>query len=234
MRIWLQYLYADLHNHPATNYSMDPGSWPTIAEHLSTQMIFISQPPGTRIPVGGRLMSARHQDLTSLDDLSKVNTRIWMRTKDPTSDKRILSVSSKRILNILLTRLNHVSPYVLLRPKPLWKGLATADAYAQGRSCGIGGFIQEDESTIRGFSEHYNLQDFRSLEIPLQDDLQKAISGLETLAQIAILWMASKLNPGQRFPIPFRLSQITLVPNQEAIDSSQRNFRNAYFLRRCV
>ena len=130
MRIWLQYLYADLHNHPATNYSMDPGPWPKIAEHLSPELIFVSQPAGTRIPVGGRLISARHQELTSLDDLSKVritDKRLWMRIKDPTSDKRILSVSSKRILNILLTWLNHVSPYVLLRPKPLWKGLAAAD-----------------------------------------------------------------------------------------------------------
>ncbi len=105
MRIWLQYLYADLHSHPATNYSMDPGLWPQIAEHLSPQMIFTSQPPGTRIPVRGRLMSARHQDLTSSDDLSKVritDKRIWMRIKDSTSDKRILSVSSKRILHILV------------------------------------------------------------------------------------------------------------------------------------
>ena len=204
MRIWLQYLYADLHNHPATNYSMDPGSWPTIAEHLSPDLIFTSQPSGTRIPVGGRLVSARHQELTSLDDLSKVritDKRLWMRIKDPTSDKRILSVSSKRILNILLTWLNHVSPYVLLKPKPLWTGLAAADAYAQGAACGIGGFIKEDESTIRWFSEQYSLQDFQNLEIPLQDDLQKSISALETLAQIAILWIASKLYPGQRFPI---------------------------------
>ena len=110
-------------------------------------------------------------------------------------------MSSKRILNILLIWLNHVSPCVLLRPKPLWTGLAAADACAQGPSCGIGGFIKEDESTIRWFSEQYTLQDFRGLEIPLQDDLQKSISGLETLAQIAILWMASKLYPGQRFPI---------------------------------
>ena len=143
-------------------------------------------------------MSARHQELTSLDDLSKVritDKRLWMRIKDPTSDKRILSVSSKRILNILLTWLNHVSPYVLLRPEPLWKGLAAADAYAQGTSCGIGGFIKEDESTIRWFSEQCSLQDFRDLEIPLQDDLQKSISGLETWAQVAILWIASKLYP---------------------------------------
>ena len=204
MRIWLQYLYADLHDHPATNYSIDPGSWPRLSEHLSSQMIFTSQPPGTRIPVGGHLISARHQELKSLDDLSKVritDKRIWMRIKDPTSDKRILSVSSKRILNILLTWLNHVSPYVLLRPKPLCTGLAAADAYAQGPNCGIGGFIQEDESTIRWFSEQYTLHDFRSLDIPLQHDLQKSISGLETLAQIAILWMASKLYPGHRFPI---------------------------------
>ena len=164
----------------------------------------MSQPPGTRNPVGVRLMPACHQDLISLDDLAKAritDKRIWIRIKDPTSDKRILSVSSKRILRILLTWLNNVSPYVLLRPKPLWKGLAATDAYAQGPSCGIGGFIQEDESTIRWFSEQHNLQDFRSREIPLQDDLQKSISGLETLAQIAILWMASKLYPGQRFPI---------------------------------
>ncbi len=233
MRIWLQYLYADLHNHPATNYSMDPGPWPQIAEHLSPQMTFISQPPGTRIPLGGRLMSACHQDLASLDDLSKVritDKRIWMRIKDPTSEKRILSVSSKRILHILLTWLNNVSPYVLLRPKPLWKGLAAADAYAQGPSCGVGGFIQEDESTIRWFSEQYNLQDFRSLEIPLQDDLQKSISGLETLAQIAILWMASKLYPGQRFPITLPSFSDNTGPESGSNRLSTTKFPQCLFL----
>ncbi len=93
-----------------------------MSEHLSQQMIVTSQLPETRIPVGRRLVSARHQELNSLDDLSTVrisDKRVWMRIKDPTSDKRILSVSSKRILNIFLTWLNHVSPYVLLRPKPL-------------------------------------------------------------------------------------------------------------------
>ena len=35
----------------------------------------------------------------------------------------------------------------------------------------------------------------------MQDDAQKSISGFETLAQIAILLMASKLYPGQRFPV---------------------------------
>ena len=96
MRIWIQYLYAGLHNHPATNGSMDPGSWPRLSAHLSPQLIFTSQPPGTRIPVGGRLVSAYHQELNSLDDLSTVrisDKRVWMRIKDPTSDKGILSVS---------------------------------------------------------------------------------------------------------------------------------------------
>ena len=204
MRIWLQYLYADLHNHPATNYSIDPGMWAQVPQHLSSSMIFTSQPTGTRIPIGGKLVSVKHQEVKSLEDLSLVRTsdkRVWMRIKDPTSDKRILSVSSKRILHIYLMWLSHTSPYVLLRPKPLWTGLAAADAYAQGTSCGIGGFIKDEDDTIRWFSEPYCLSDFRSLEIPLQDDLQKSISALETLAQMAILWMASKLYPGQRFPI---------------------------------
>ena len=104
----------------------------------------------------------------------------------------------------------------------MWKGLAAADAYAQGTSCGIGGFIKEDESTIRWFSEQYSLQDFRDLEIPLRDDLQKSISGLETLAKVAILWIASNPNciQAKDFPSLFRPFQIIQVQNLAAIESS--------------
>ena len=125
IQIWIQYLYVN--NYPSTNYSIDPGSWPKLSEHLSPQLIFLSQPPGTRIPVNGRLVSARHQELNPLDDydLSTVrisDKRVWMRIKDPTSDKRILSVSSNRILNIFLTWVESCIPICSVETKALMEG----------------------------------------------------------------------------------------------------------------
>ena len=51
------------------------------------------------------------------------------------------------------------------------------------------------------FSESFNLSDFTSLQIDLKPDLQKSITCLEALAQIALIWITAQMFPGHRLPI---------------------------------
>ena len=133
MRIWLQHLYHDLYTLPSTNYSIDPDNWPSLAPCLNEKMTFVQRPTGTMIPIGGTLVSVRHTPTPDLDTLQQVrisDKRIWMRIKDPNSERRHVSVQSQRILQLFKQWLANSSPYVLLRPK---KGLART--CSGGRFC---------------------------------------------------------------------------------------------------
>ena len=141
MRIWIRHLYNDLYTIPCTNYSMDPAQWPQIPQFLNDQLEFVQQPPNTAIPTGATLVSVRHQTIKSKEDLQNLripHKRIWMRIRDPSSDKRHLSSHSARILKMFVHWLDHFSPMVPLRPRPFWRGEAAADAFATSDICGIG------------------------------------------------------------------------------------------------
>ena len=90
---------------------------------------------------------------------------------------------------------------MLLRPKKMWQGLAAADAFAAGDTCGIGGIIRSPTGVTHWFSERFNRQHFVDLEIDLETDLQKSMTSMETLAQIAILWVSCHTYPGHRIPV---------------------------------
>ena len=99
MRIWLHYFYKDLYAIPATHFSIDRDNWSSVAPCLTDDLIFHTRPSNTAIPIQGKLISVRHQLVESLDDLSKLrlsDRRIWMRIRDPNSNKRTLSSDTIR------------------------------------------------------------------------------------------------------------------------------------------
>ena len=73
MRIWVRHLYHDLYSIPCTNYSMDPGNWPQLPVFLNDQLQFKRQPASSAIPIGSTLVSVRHHDVTSKDDLHNIH-----------------------------------------------------------------------------------------------------------------------------------------------------------------
>ena len=93
------------------------------------------------------------------------------------------------------TWLESLPPVVSMWPKPLWNGVCIADAFASGMSCGIGGFVQFSSSDTKWFSLRLHAADFAALQIPMHEDLQKDISSLETLAQIALVYIVVKHLP---------------------------------------
>eukprot|EP00435_Cladocopium_sp_Y103_P059010 s698_g21.t1 len=84
MRIWLHYLYRDLHSIPASQFSVDPGNWEEILNSVSEDLIFFRKPRFTAIPLDGHLVQVRHQAVHSKSDLQQCAL----------SDKRIFGSGS--------------------------------------------------------------------------------------------------------------------------------------------
>ena len=120
MRTWLHYLYRDLHSIPASQFSVDPGSWEDVCACVSDSLIFVRKPPHPGVPIQGHLIQVRHQPVqTKADQLSCAlsEKRVWLRIRDPNSSKQKLSQSSQRILLLYLRWLSHLPPVRIMWPK---------------------------------------------------------------------------------------------------------------------
>ena len=236
MRIWIRHQYTDLYKIPATHFSVDYGDWHSLVLSLNEDMTFKHRPQGTAIPIGGTLVSVRHQDVMRLSDLQSLrlsDKRIWMRIRDPNSNRRHISESSHRIMDLFESWLGALSPVRPLMPKKYWTGECAADACAAGETCQIGGFLRYDQKNI-WFSEKFTFLDFTNLGLAVSKDLQRHITCFETLAQLALLFIASRVFPAHRFPICLR----TLSDNSGAESGSNKLWSMSYplcvFLENCA
>ena len=98
-------------------------------------------------------------------------------------------------------------PVVSLWPKQTWTGHCVADAFANQDLCGIGGAITFPSGKQCWYSLRLTANDFSLLKIPMHDNLQKDISSLETLAQIALVFIVIRHFPG--FRIPLRMAALS-------------------------
>ena len=150
-----------------------------------------------------------------------------MRIRDLHSNRRHISEASLRILGLFETWLKALSPMQPLTPKRYWDGECAADACAAGSTCQIGGFLKYN-SVQFWFSEKFEVSDFVSLGLQVSQDLQRHITCFETLAQIALLFIASRVFPAHRFPPCVK----TLSDNTGAESGSNRLWSMSYPL--CV
>ena len=223
MRIWLHHLYRDLYVIPGTLFSLDPAFWPRLPQFLSDELKFTQQPPFTAFPIGGQIISVRHQTVKTLTDLQQVrisDKRIWLRVCDPSSSKRKLSSQSHRTLRMFRHWFEFLPPLRPMQRKRYWQGTAAADACASGNMCQIGGFIRATDGRTLWFSERFEQTDFPLNEVPLEPEMQKHITCFETLAQIALLVMTAQSYPSFRVPICLK----SLSDNTGAESGSNRMF----------
>ena len=201
MHTWLHSLCRDLHAIPATLFSVDPSQWNLTVNCLSDTLVFEKRPSGSATPIGGRLVQVQHQHVSNLSDVNRClisDKRIWLRNRDPASSNRRLSVSSLRVNDLFRQWISDVPPSISIWPKLRWPGICVADAFATGTQSGIGGFIAFPAGHCKWFSLPISLEDFRNLNIPMHDNLQKDVSSLETLAQVALFCfsVSSRLSNG--------------------------------------
>ena len=190
MRIWLHYFYKDMHSVPATQFSLDPGDWQDFLSCLNNDLTFARRPDNTAIPVGSKLVEIKHKKVQSLADVRAVGVserRLWLRIRDPSSSRRVLSDSSTRMLKVFLNWIDALSPIRSMWPKSLMSVYAAADACASGDHAQIGGFIKVSDSVTLWFSESFSPSGFLVKNIPMNENAQRYITCYETLAQLAIL-----------------------------------------------
>ena len=150
-----------------------------------------------------------------------------MRIRDPQSNRRHISEASLRILGLFETWLQALSPMRPLTPKRYWNGECAADACAAGPTCQIGGFLRQNDQRM-WFSEQFGISDFENLGLQVSQDHQRHITCFEALAQIALLFIASRVFPAHRFPLCLK----TLSDNTGAESGSNRLWSMSYPL--CV
>ena len=204
MRSMLHSFYHDLHSPAATNYSIDPSTWPSISRYLDASLHFTASPPNTAIPVGGKLLAARHQNLSCLSDLVQVrltDRRLWLRVSNKASSKRKLSAPSLRALSVVEHWLTFCLPQRSMRAPLQLPFEARADASAKGSRTVLGGYVCHPRLGQLWFSEAFTLQDFRDLGVSVSPDMASEISCYEALAQGGLIIAASSLLPACSVPI---------------------------------
>ena len=205
LRPWLSSLYSDLHKPLGASYSIDPGMWHTLSSCLTDDLHFHQTPPGSSIPAGARLLSARHVDLSCPADLAQVpltSKRVWMRVADVRSVKRKLSAHSRKFLEFWKKWATSAPCLRSLSSVPRdVECLLAADAFGRGTQVGIGGFLQFPGSEPLWFSERFSLRDFAKLQLPLDPDAQRDITCWEAMAQLGLVILFSESVPGGRMRV---------------------------------
>ena len=189
LRWVLQLAPEDKDRPAAANMSMSHATWQQLSSHLHADCAFKSV--GAAIRVGARLLSVRHMDISSLNDLRKVrisSKRVWARVADPATSKRSLCAASKNFLSYwkgwcLRPQIHRP----LGAPSFSVEVELAADACAPGSRIGIGGWIAFPNQPVIWFAETFTTQDFQKRDIPVKDSANLDIVCYETLAQVALL-----------------------------------------------
>ncbi|CAE7235661.1 unnamed protein product [Symbiodinium sp. CCMP2592] len=98
---WLCCLYHDMSRPLGTNFSLHAGAWQQLADTLTDDLHFRKSPPGSTIPPGSKLLSARHVEIKCKADLRLVRAtgkRVWIRVADASSSKRRISTVSRQFI----------------------------------------------------------------------------------------------------------------------------------------
>ncbi|CAE7672965.1 unnamed protein product [Symbiodinium sp. CCMP2592] len=90
---------------------------------------------------------------------------------------------------------------ISMRPASVFPMEAQADASAQGQRACIGGFVSHPSLGQRWFREEFTYEEFRELQIPVQQDMQLDIACYEALAQGALIIASSALIPCSRIKL---------------------------------
>ena len=154
---------------------------------------------------GSRLLSVRHVDIHSLDDLRLVRAtgkRLWARIADPSTGKRKLSLASRQFLLFWKAWCLRPQTFRPLSLPPFQPDVTlAADACACGTHVGIGGWLAFHGQPRVWFSESFEVSDFQRLGIPVSDDANLDIVSYETLAQIALVVAFASVCTGGRLRV---------------------------------
>ena len=182
----------------------DPGSWVAFCDCLDDDLRFVGTQPGMTISVGAKLLTARHVNLNTRQDLSQVPVTVkavWTRVADPATAKRRLSPTSRSFLEFWRAWAALPPQMYPLQQPVCFTIHAAADAMAAGESFGIGGFVRLPNGEEVWFSEFFNVADLAFTKVAFSPLAQRDITCYEALGQMALLLCLARHCPGSRLSV---------------------------------
>ena len=131
--------------------------------------------------------------------------RVWISVRMPADSARKLSSESKEVLRLWESCLLGDLPLFPLALDPFFPCEAFADACADSRHVGIGGFVSLPDSRTVWFRSSFSVPELLDLFpwFPSGTSPQKLIASWELLGQIALLWCVALLVPAAYHPVHF-------------------------------
>ena len=187
VRFLLTSLYRDLLAFPATNYSITPTTWEHFLEVFNDDAT-ITRANKLHLPIGAKIAEFRHSSITSKSQLPlgvPLERHVWVRIRDPSTDKRKLSSESQGMLNCTLQSRLPVLSIIPLNRSCSFNVQAAADAFATQATMGIGGWVKTPTGTF-WFSETWKNPEINKF-IQTDKELQRYITSWEAMAQLCVL-----------------------------------------------
>ncbi|CAE7302951.1 LRRC45 [Symbiodinium sp. CCMP2592] len=177
-------------------------------------------PPLRGNPSGCTLVSVASRPVHTLKDVPlhfAGERRLWISVRSPPDSDRKLSQESKAVLDLWHSCLCQTIPLFPLSLSPLLTCEAFADACADSKHAGLGGFVAFPSGRTVWFRSALSPADLARLCAWYSPDTspQKFIAAWELLGQIALLWCVALVVPAAHHPVHF-VSRCDNSPSESA------------------
>ena len=196
-------LYVDQHRPVPNMCAISADLCASLRSSLSADLLVTSSLPLAAIPVGCRLLRVAHTPVTPVATFREVpehisSRRVWV----PLRPERELSPESLEVIGMWTALASSPQPFRSLFYRPLLVCEAFADACADSASAGLGGFVRLPDGRQACFAQTLSASLLSDLFpwFPPDTSPQHCIAVWEMLAQVALLWILSRLLPPGHAP----------------------------------
>ena len=128
--------------------------------------------------------------------------RVWVQVSNPLRPERELSPESLEVISMWSALASSPQPFRSLFYRPLFVCEAFADACADAASAGLGGFVRLPDGRQACFAQTLSASLLSDMFpwFPPGTSPQHCIAAWEMLAQVALLWILSRLLPPGHAP----------------------------------
>ena len=197
-------LYVDQHRPIPNMCAISADLYSSLRSSLSADLRITSSLPLAAIPVGCKLLRVAHTPITTLKEVPEhiSSRRVWVQVANPLRPERELSPESLEVIGMWTALASSPQPFRSLFYRPLFVCEAFADACADSASAGLGGFVRLPDGRQACFAQTLSASLLSDMFpwFPPDTSPQHCIAAWEMLAQVALLWILSRLLPPGHAP----------------------------------
>ncbi|CAE7202888.1 LRRC45 [Symbiodinium sp. CCMP2592] len=213
-------LYRDQSLPPLVHVAVAPSKWESFRAALSKDLVLTKSVGLASCPQGCTLVTVATRPVHTLKDVPlhfAGERRLWISVRSPPDSDRKLSQESKAVLDLWHSCLCQSIPLFPLSLAPLLTCEAFADACADSKHAGLGGFVAFPSGRTVWFRSALSPAELARLCAWYSPDIspQKFIAAWELLGQIALLWCVALVVPAAHHPVHF-VSRCDNSPSESA------------------